>query len=430
MKSRVVWLLLSLSSAPLRAEPGEREVAPSASTAEAPASSTADVRANVSGLLQIDWVALRESSQDEVDPATGQPLNQERFALRRGLMQLDLAAPWTVGRFELEATTGAGVAIRPRQAWLGLQAERDLAGPFRAIVQLGLQRIPFGADAQEPLTELPWLEHTTMVRALFPGQHDLGAGGSLEYHVFRFSFALMNGEPLGEAGAFAATDPNDAKDLVGRAGVDVPLSRSQRLRFGTSWLSGKGFHAGTRATKDRLTWHDNNENGLVEVSELSALAGTAATPSREYSRFALGADATLGFSVPHLGPGKLRAEIIRALNLDRGIEPADPVARGRDLRELGYSLGLSQALFERWELAVRYDSYEPDADATRYQGIRVVPRDTTYRTLALAASLRLDVLRLLLEYDYRENSLGRDAAGRPTTLADDSLTLRGELRLP
>jgi len=41
---------------------------------------------------------------------------------------------------------------------------------------------------------------------------------------------------------------------------------------------------------------------------------------------------------------------------------------------------------------------------------------------------RASMARLVAQYDHRTNALARDASGAPATLADDSFTLRGEVR--
>src|SRR5580693_6380157 len=43
----------------------------------------------VSGFAQIDWVIDNQASQNEINGSTGQPLNQDRFTLRRGRVHLD-----------------------------------------------------------------------------------------------------------------------------------------------------------------------------------------------------------------------------------------------------------------------------------------------------------------------------------------------------
>lgn len=377
------------------------------------------------GLVQVDAVPFRQSSEDQLDPATLTPLNEERFALRRALARLDGESGIFRGRFELEATTLSGVVVRPRQAFLGFEVPQERWGGFGLAGEVGLVQIPFGGETRQPLTEMVWLERSTFVRALFPGQFDLGVSLRAEYEVFSLALALMNGEPIGESG-FWGLDPNSSKDFIGRTGVDAPLGKGASLRIGASFSYGEGFHPGTPATKDRLAFRDNNENGLVEVSELSILPGAPATPSQNFERFAVGADLRLRFVWPHLGVTTFFAELVRGVNLDRGVEPADPVARGRDLRELGFSFGLSQRLLRYFEVGVRYDEYNPDSDARRFSGINLVPRDASYRTLACSVAGRLGPARLLVEYDHRQNSLGRDVSGAPTTLADDALILRAE----
>jgi hypothetical protein len=49
-------------------------------------------------------------------------------------------------------------------------------------------------------------------------------------------------------------------------------------------------------------------------------------------------------------------------------------------------------------------------------------------TWSFSATGRTKSARLVAQYDHRQNALGRDASGRPTTLADDSFILRAEVR--
>jgi hypothetical protein len=207
----------------------------------------------------------------------------------------------------------------------------------------------------------------------------------------------------------------------------VRPDESVRVAAGFSGASGRGLHLGAAATKDRLAWSDGNEDGFVALSELSVVPGVPATVSRGFSHFALGADARVSVALPVLGELSLRAEIIRAQNLDRALEPADPIASGRDLREIGWAVGAALNLTPLAQLAAQYDTYRPDADARRSVGGEVVPLDPSYSTLAIALSVRLPPLRLIAEYDHNDNRLGRSASGSPARLRDDVFTLRGEL---
>src|SRR6185503_8567582 len=105
-------------------------------------------------------------------------------------------------------------------------------------------------------------------------------------------------------------------------------------------------HRGTSSTKDVITWRDTNENGVIELSELQAIAGTAGTPSSSFDHRALGADLRVRAMIGSLGELSIFGELIFANNLDRAMLPADPVSLGRDMRERGFSVGFTQSIFD------------------------------------------------------------------------------------
>jgi len=381
----------------------------------------------VSGFVQVDWVIHNQASQDEINDSTGQPLNEDRFTLRRGRVRLDAERGLLVGALEIDANTTSGPQVRP------IDAEVSLRWPARPDDRLpsltatvGLLRIPFGFEVQELDTVRPFLERATGLDALFPGQFDLGARLKVKYRAIDLAVAVMNGDPIGSK-VFPDLDPVGAKDVVGRVGVDVEIASGVRLIVGVSADAGTGFHPGTPATKPQLAWQDRNGDGLVQPNEIIAVGGSPATPSQTFQRFAIGGDARLVIRLPRLGELSFRGEVVDAQNLDRGLEVADPVGAGHDLRELAWSGGATQEL-TRWAMiGARYDVYSPDLDATQQRAVNLVPVDRSYSTLACTALLRYEQARLLLEYDVNRNPLGIGANGAPTTLADNALTLRGQL---
>ncbi|HEY4012704.1 MAG TPA: hypothetical protein VGM06_05175 [Polyangiaceae bacterium] len=382
----------------------------------------------VSGYVQVDWVVDNQASQDEVDFSTNLPLNQDRFTLRRGHVRLDAERGLVSAALEIDANTVSGPQVRPIDAELKVRWPAKAADGAPSIeASLGLMKIPFGFEVPELDQVRPFLERAAVLRALFPGEFDLGARLSLGYRSFEWAIALMNGNPIGDK-VFPALAPVGTKELVGRLGTHVDVVQGVRLELGVSADTGLGFHEGTPTTKDQLVWRDENGDGLVQPSEIQVIPGSAATPSQQFRRFAIGADARVIARVPRLGDLAVRAEIVRGQNLDRGIEYADPVGAGHDLRELGWYIGFSQEI-TRWAMVgVRYDRYDPDEDASVGLAANLVPVDRTYTTLALMAMLRFESARLVVEYDKNDNALGRDATGAPTTLADDALTLRGQVR--
>ena len=166
----------------------------------------------------------------------------------------------------------------------------------------------------------------------------------------------------------------------------------------------------------------------MQATEIQVIPGSSATPSQQFHRFALGGDARLALRFAPHAELVIRAEIVRASNLDRGIEPADPIGAGYDLREFGWYLGATQEITAFGLVGVRYDRYNPDQDASEQQADQVVPRDRSYSTLALLAMLRYDDARLAVEYDINRNPLGRAANGAPTNLKSNALTVRAQVR--
>ena len=409
-----------------RAEEASARELPQAPAPASMPSWTRDLR--FSGYLQADWGIVRQSSLDEVNSATGDPLNEKRFLIRRGHLRADYDGDGPVfGSLELDANTIKGTTVRLVDAEASFrwpQAKDALPPSF--VTTLGLFKTPFGFEVLEADNVRPFLERATVIRALFPGEFDLGLRFKLKWRALNLAMGLMNGAPLGEK-QLPGRDPNESKDLVGRLGATTTPVEGVGVDFGLSGVTGSGFHKGTPSTKDQLVWRDTNEDGVVQPTEIQVIPGSSSTASQNFKRFGLGADVQVRVAVPVLGELALRGELVFAKNLDRGIMPADPVATGRDLREVGWYAGATQEVTRWGMVGVRYDRYDADADASRQAGASILPSSAVFSTVAVMGMLRWSPGRLILEYDHNTNPLGRDAAGAPTTLKDDALTLRGEV---
>ncbi|MCC6644319.1 MAG: hypothetical protein IT374_01950 [Polyangiaceae bacterium] len=380
----------------------------------------------LSGYVQADCVVHRQSSVDEIAPG-GEPLNHDTFSIPRSRLRAASGRGWLRGALELDAATGRASTVRVAEASVSARwTPPGTEGVALVTASMGLIRIPFGFELAERSTKRLFLERSHASRALFPGVYDLGASVSGGHAFLRYAVAVMNGEPASRSGEIPE-DPSAAKDVLARVGVDTEAGRRVRVRAGVSAVIGAGLHRGTPASKDVLVWRDGNEDGLVQLTEIQAVPGAPATPSQAFERFGVGADLGVIARLPVVGELSLFGEIVRAANLDRGGTPADPVASGRLLRERGYAVGLTQELTRHAMIGVRYDRYDPDADADEQRGLRRVPRSRARSTLAFAAALRRPPGRLVLEYDRNQNALGREASGAPTSMADDALTLRAEI---
>jgi hypothetical protein len=399
----------------------------STQTREAPPTPlTARLGLSFTGFLQADWTLWNQLSQDQLNPA-GTPLNQNQVFIRRARLRAAVDRWWVAGLVEFDGNTVNGPQARliGAEASLKWPPERGPGIPV-VMATVGLFKIPFGFEIGQSDRERLFLERSTAERGLFPGEYDAGARLMGGWRFTRYSFAVMNGEPIGER-TFPLRDPNKAKDFVGRVGIDTPVTSRVWVAGGFSGLSGKGFHAGTPATKASVQWNDLNGNGVLDGGEIVVVPGVAATASQNYTRFAYGGDLRVGVTEPALGATILYGEVYWAKNLDRNILPADPVTFGRDYRELGLYAGVTQDLGPHATVGIRYDFYNPDADSVNMVMGATTPTALSYQTVAFAAAMRGPSGRLIAEFDLNRNHNGRDTLGQPANLASNAFTLRGEV---
>jgi hypothetical protein len=374
------------------------------------------------GYLQLDAIPWNQASVDELDPGTGAPLNQTGLVVRRARLRVEASRDGLSGGLELDGNTLTGPSLR----LLGAQVGYALPdGAPRLGIVGGLIKIPFGAEVPAAERDKAFLEPPTWARALFPGNYDVGAQLHGELGLARWSVALMNGAPVGDA-QWRGKDPSASYDLIGRLGAVVLGPRHLRVEAGVSALHGSGLHAGTPPIKDSIQWVDGNLDGIVQLTELQVVPGTPGTPSQAFARQAVGGDLQVRWCTV-AGDGAAFVEGVLATNLDRGVRYADPIATTRDLRELGVSLGVVQGVLGRGELGVRYDRYEADRDASQQAGVTVVGAHPVFATLAVMAAAHVHGARLVVEYDHERNPLGRGLDGTPTTRAADRVTLRAQV---
>jgi hypothetical protein len=379
------------------------------------------------GFAQIDYL-FSQLSQNQLDPTNGQPLNMNRIFVRRARLGAEIERPYIAGRIEFDGNTINGPTARIIDAeasirWPGATPD----DPPLVMGTIGLFKIPFGFEIGQPDTERLFMERSLMETAFFPGEYDLGIRVRGGWRFLRYAVAFMNGEPLGEK-SYPGIDPNSSKDIVGRVGIVTRPARELYVQGGVSMLEGTGFHPGTLQTKSILVWQDLNNNGVYDNGETNVIPGAALVPSQSFNRFALGADLLLAYDEQPGWTSTLYGEIITAQNLDRGLQPADPIAANRNLREFGYYVAFTQLVAKYAEVGARYSFYNPDQDATYSVIATPVPLDASDSTWSLTAAAVSKYGRFIVEVDLNQNHMGRDAAGNPANLASNAFIIRGEVK--
>lgn len=378
-----------------------------------------------------------QDAQDQLNPS-GQPLNTDRFVLRRARVKVKKDWQYASAMIEVDGNSvnGPSFGLQHAEASVLYRGSRPFSAPPLLEVTFGLFDTPFGHELVESPKSRWFLERSLASRSFFPGEPDLGARVQSALGWFRASVAILNGNPLGQRTGFPLRDPAAAKDITARAGAELQPTSWLFVAGGVSVYNGKGFHPGTSAGKTSIQWKDTNEDGIIETTELLPVAATASTPSQTFDRWAIGGDLRLAFKTP-IGPTRVNVEVVVANNMDRGLFIADPVFTGIDSRELGVLAGITQEILGYGVLGFRFDSYNPSGDAQDRQGGKLLPVSQTVRTFSPLVGLSLPGpagdpsagatpgrARLLFQYDVNRNNFGRDPRGVPTNLASDTWTLR------
>ncbi len=272
------------------------------------------------------------------------------------------------------------------------------------------------------------MERTTGSRSIFPGEPDVGMRLNGGFGFFRWTAAVVNGEPLGESSGFQLQDPNAGKDVVFRFGVDTKPREKIHVTGGISAMRGKGFHAGSAATKATLQWHDVNEDGVIQVSELTPLAGNSATPSANFDRWLVGADAQVEAETD-VGRTKVYGEVYLGSNYDRGLYVSDPVLTGVDTRQFGFYVAALQEIGSYGLVGLRYDYYDPNSDVFDSRSGKLEPYSQIVKTWSPLVGAVVPHGKLYVQYDIIKNDFGRTSLGVPTNLKDNTITVRLQVDL-
>jgi hypothetical protein len=383
---------------------------------------------DITGYAQVEYQSHAESDE-QLQQGSNTTLNQNRFLVRRARLALKRAWQYTSLELELDGNTVNGPAFGLYRAEAAAYYRPDKSKAPLVQLTLGMLKVPFGFETPQSSGERYFMERTQTSRALFPSEIDVGARLHGQLGPFKYAAALTNGEPLGEKSGFQLVDPNKNKDFWLYAGAKGSPADILTIAGGVSANKGRGFHAGTPATKNSVNWNNLNEDGTIDTGELNGVPARAAIPSQTFERWAVGGDLEVEVKTP-LGNTLVYAEVVVAENLDRGYFPADPVSAGQDTREFGYYFALTQDITPYGLVGFRFDRYDPNADSTDTRAGKTLPADNTVTTYSPLVGVQLPKrARLCFQYDIIKDHLARDVSGVPTDLENNAWTLRLQVNL-
>jgi hypothetical protein len=305
-----------------------------------------------------------------------------------------------------------------------LPSKTDGTPPW-LILTFGLTEIPFGREVQQGQDQILFLERSQGSLAMFAGPVDTGARLDAAYGPLRATLAVMNGTPVDDrANGPSTLDPLKSPDYIGRVAAESDAKDTFRVEGGASFLTGRGFHAGSDATKAVLQWDDANADGVISATEIVAVAGRAALPSKSFKHWAVGVD--LAFELKtKAGLSRLYGELTLASNLDRALYVADPIASGSDVRELNWYAAFIQDITQWGFAGIRVDRYDPNSDAIDNRRGHAIPANASLLTVSPILGGRWPGYgRVTFEYDAIKDKLARDVRGVPGDLKNNAWTLR------
>jgi hypothetical protein len=321
----------------------------------------------LSGYVQARWEtgeAKLDSARVSGSPPVATELNNERFYIRRGRLKLTYdSSPLSQAVVYFDG--GSDRTLRLLEAYV------TLLDPWTPLHQhqltIGQFNVPFGYEIERSSSARELPERSRAENVLFAGERDRGIKVASQWTPqVETVVAVLNGGGVNHRD-FPNADPTRAKDLLGR------------VRFAQGRVDGAVSY-----------YHGRN---------LTPLSGDDV----ENDKTRLGFDAQGYYELPILGGGTVRAELflgrevnpdsVRALTTTtsnaRLLRPgADPAHFASDMRG-GYAMWV-QNLGERFQLALRYDAFDPNTD---------LPGDE-FERLGVGASWFFDgFVRVTVAYD-------------------------------
>jgi hypothetical protein len=381
---------------------------------------------SLAGYIQVQY-GQNQQSKDELYPG-GSPVNQNRFSVRRA--RLRVRGRWQYARTDLEidGSNSRGPSMSLRRASIsGVLPSSSRDQLPLLVVTAGLTEIPIGIELQQGQNEIMFLERTVSSLAFFPGPVDTGVKVESALGAFRIQLAAMNGTPLDDrAGGPSGQDFTKEVDLLGRVGADTRPLEWLHVAGGASFLTGKGFHPGSDATKGHVEWNDSNSNNLVDDGENVPVPGRGALPSQTFKHWSVNADLLVDV-VTKLGLSRVYGEFALASNLDRALFVADPLVAGQDVRQVAWYVAAVQDVTRWGFVGARYDVYDPNSDLLDTRQGHAVPADSQIKTFSPIAGARWPGLgRLTFQYDLVSDHLARDRRGVPTDVKNNQWTVRAQ----
>lgn len=293
----------------------------------------------ISGYLQMNWEQTESESGFGVDPYDAADEIKSRFRLRRARVKFTYSESF--GRMVVQADFG-NTKLELKDAYL----EFDEPWLRMFSLRMGVFNRP-NYEVEYSSSQRESVERSAVIRALYPGERDLGAMLTLAPEdLFTFQFAAFNNTHLG---TYTQSNPN-----YGSEPLYFMTRLTKSLTLGEIGLD-LGAHArfgNTRLNTNRVIESDSPTSGSGSVVDSTTYAVGDGVGRNWY-----GFEMQLYYDF--LGGMKILGEYIMGSDVNQ-LSSATPPASAR-LRDFsGWYVMLVKNIGTDFQFAAKYDVYTPN----------------------------------------------------------------------
>jgi hypothetical protein len=247
----------------------------------------------------------------------------DRFYVRRGRLKVTYAGTNMEYVLQIDAT-GSGVVLKDAEA-----SFIDTWTPFNFKLTAGQFKVPFGYEVVQSSGDREMPERSRFIRQFFPNERDRGLRLQASRDWFRFSAAVVNGNFIQDSsagGVYANTDPNGAKDVIGRIGADF------------DWIVG-------------------GVSGSYGKAMTTTLGNPTSNPATyiAWDRLRVGADLQMYLDIPSVGGLAIKGEV--AWQKDKNVAASKVADPCNDVSALGWYATAIQNIGDHFGVVFRVDQY-------------------------------------------------------------------------
>jgi len=318
-----------------------------------------------------------------------------RFLVRRGRVKVYYDNDLTQYVLQIDVTQN-GVAIKDAYA--------TIKEPWLKAISLtgGIFKRPFGFEISYSSSDRESPERTRVIQTLFPGERDLGAKIEIAppetspLSFLNLKLGVLNGV------LNTANENDNYKDLLGRAGVQLPFAeQGLAIDGGVSLYSGK-----VRSNSRALYKLDTGVKNY-------AIDSTASNAGSYFDRRYVGADIQLYYDLPVLGGLSLRGEYITGKqpgtsSSSQFYNPGSTVTPLYQRNMAGWYVNYVQNIGLQHQFVLKYDEFDPNTDVQGGDigapGRNLTAADLKYTTLGIGWIYHWDAnVKFTFYYDMVTN---------------------------